>query len=193
MAITYTIEQELGGKAPDFRLPDVVDDKQLGFSDVKGENGTVVVFMCNHCPYVIHIRQQLLELASQFIQKGVGFVGISSNSVQSHPQDGPEEMRALAREENFPFPYLFDESQEVAKAYSAACTPDIFVYDEQDGCVYRGRFDASTPGNDEPVTGGDLRRALERLLAGNGPLEGQIPSMGCNIKWIPGNEPAYFG
>jgi len=193
MTLTYTIQRELGSKAPNFRLLDVVSGKHISFSDIRGPQGTVVLFICNHCPYVIHMRSALLKVAREYLDKGLGFVAISSNFIGTHPQDGPEQMKALAESDGFPFPYLYDEDQEVAKAYEAACTPDLFVYDQDDKCVYRGRFDSSSPGKPDSVTGADLRVALDALIEGKGPLSEQVPSMGCNIKWKPGKEPTYYG
>ncbi len=184
MARTPTTIIPLGFQAPSFELPDSVSGKTLSFNDVKGEKGTVVVFMCNHCPFVIHILDELVKVAHQFLDHGIGFVAISSNDVANYPQDHPDLMRKLAQEKGFRFPYLYDESQEVARAYDAACTPDFNVFDKHDRCVYRGQFDASRPGNQEAVTGTDLRQTLDTLLkGGTPPADGQIPSVGCNIKW----------
>lgn len=174
----------LGQPAPAFELPDTIDGKTKTFTELRHSNkATVVAFICNHCPFVIHILDEFLQLAREYRDKGIGFVAISSNSVESHPQDGPDKMKELAREKNFPFPYLYDESQEVAKAFGATCTPDIFVYDSQNKLAYRGQFDDSRPGNDKPVNGADLRAALDSLLEGKAPGPEQRPSIGCNIKW----------
>ncbi len=184
---------ELGTKAPDFTLP-IVTGGILNLKKYSSRSkGTVIAFICNHCPYVIHINKALVELANNYIQKGIGFVAISSNDVEKYPQDGPVEMSKIVRQENYPFPYLFDEDQNVAKAYKAACTPDFFLFDEQGALTYRGQFDGSRPGNGQEATGSDLQKAIEALLSGDEPLENQIPSIGCNIKWISGNEPEYFG
>ncbi len=193
MSLTYTIQEGLGAQAPAFELLDVVTGETRSFTALSGEKGTVVMFICNHCPFVVHVREKLVELGREYQAKGVNFIAISSNSVASHPADSPDKMKELAEAMDFPFPYLFDEDQSVAKAYEAACTPDFFIYDGQDSCVYRGQLDGSRPGNTEPVTGVDMKRALDALLNGEGALSDQRPSMGCNIKWIPGNEPAYFG
>ena len=183
----------LGSKAPFFKLPIVTG----GFVDLESytrcSKGTVIAFICNHCPYVKHINPKLVELANNYIQQGLSFIAISSNDVENYPDDSPEKMLELVRELGYPFPYLYDETQSVAKSYKAACTPDFFLFDENLELVYRGQFDDSRPGNDKPVTGRDLQAAIDRLLNGESPLEQQIPSIGCNIKWIPGNEPDYFG
>lgn len=183
MALTPTTSIPLGFTAPDFLLPDVVTGRKVSYSAIKGVKGTVVMFICNHCPYVIHVLEELINLANEYQEKGIGFVAISSNDVENYPDDHPDKMRKLALKESFPFPYLYDETQEIAKAYDAACTPDFSVFNEQDKAVYRGRLDGSRPGNDIPVTGEDLRKALDQLLAGEKIPEEQLPSMGCNIKW----------
>ena len=141
------------------------------------------MFICNHCPYVIHVRDELVRIANDYIQKGFSFVAISSNDIESYPEDSPGKMKLLAEKLSFPFPYLFDESQDVARAYHAACTPDFSVFDGNEKCVYRGRMDGSTPGNNVPVTGEDLREVLDNLLDGNEIMQDQKPSIGCNIKW----------
>lgn len=191
MALTPTVALPLGYKAPAFSLPDTISNRMLSFEDIKGEKGTVVMFICNHCPYVVHVREQLVQLANDYISKGFGFVAISSNDVEKYPADAPEKMTELAAELQFPFPYLYDETQEVAHAYTAACTPDFSVFDASELCVYRGQLDKSRPGNDEPVDGSDLRRALDTMLAGGEVSTDQLPSIGCNIKWKVGNEPVY--
>lgn len=184
MARTYTHHIPLGFTAPSFHLPDTLSGTAKGYTDVRGEKATVVVFMCNHCPFVVHILDRLLEQARTYIPKGIGFVAISANDVANYPDDHPDKMRELALQKAFPFPYLYDEDQTVAKAYDAACTPDFSVFDANDRCVYRGRFDASTPGNDHPVTGADLQNVLDQLLRGEHPSpDNQLPSLGCNIKW----------
>lgn len=183
MALTYTESIPLGFTAPQFRLPDVVSGREMGLNEIKGDRATVVFFICNHCPFVVHIREELVGIANDYLSKGIGFVAISSNDVQNYPQDGPEEMKALAQIIELPFPYLYDESQDVAKAYHAACTPDIAVFDKSLECVYRGQLDGSRPGNDVPVTGGDLRNTLNALIEGKELTEAQVPSVGCNIKW----------
>lgn len=183
MSLTHTEEISLGYNAPTFQLPNTVDGNTLSLSDVCGEKGLVVMFICNHCPYVVHVREELVRLAQDYMEKGIGFVAISSNDVVNYPEDGPEEMKALAQRLNFPFPYLYDEDQRVARAYHAACTPDFSVFDADLVCVYRGRLDDSTPGNGVPVTGKDMRLALDQLLSEGSVTMQQLPSMGCNIKW----------
>ena len=181
----------LGTVAPDFDLPNV-DGRMVDYAAAAGPQGTVVMFICNHCPFVKHVADELARLGREFIPRGVGFVAISSNDVASHPADSPEQMVREAEDRGYPFPYLYDETQEVAKAYHAACTPDFYVFDAGRKLVYRGQLDPSRPGSDVPVTGRDLRAAVDALLAGRPPLTQQIPSLGCNIKWKPGNHPAYF-
>lgn len=183
MSLTPSTMMPLGTPAPDFSLPDTVSGKTLSYSDVAGDRATVVMFICNHCPYVIHVNDELVRVANDYRERGVGFVAISANDVGSHPQDAPERMTQVAEELGYPFPYLYDESQETAKAYDAACTPDFFVFDNEQKCTYRGRLDGSTPGNDVPLTGEDLRGALDTILAGDQPGPDQKPSQGCNIKW----------
>lgn len=183
---------ELGTKAPDFELPDVVTDDTVALSDFDDSRAMLVIFMCNHCPYVKNIKEALVDLANDYDEEELGIVAISSNDVEKYPDDGPEMMAEDAEKYGYPFPYLFDETQEVAHAYHAACTPDFFLFDEDRELVYRGQFDDSRPGNDKPVTGEDLRDAIDLLLEDGEMVEKQIPSMGCNIKWKKGNEPAYF-
>lgn len=191
MARTHTTSIPLGYKAPSFQLKDARTGDQTTFNDVRGENGTVAFFICNHCPFVIHVLEELVQVGRDYQTKGIGFVAISSNDVENYPDDAPEKMKELAEQYDFPFPYLYDETQEVAKAYKAACTPDISVFSGEDSCVYRGQLDDARPGNDAPVNGKDLRNALDRLLAGAPiPVE-QSPSLGCGIKWKPGNAPDY--
>jgi thiol-disulfide isomerase/thioredoxin len=183
MSLTATNSIELGFSAPQFNLPDVLSGKVVSFHQVAGTKGTLVMFICNHCPYVVHVREQLVHIAKKYIPKGIGFVAISSNDVVNYPADGPDLMRELAIELKFPFPYLYDESQEVAKAYDAACTPDFSLFDADMKCVYRGRLDGSRPGNDIPLSGEDLRKALDAVVDNNNIDWPQMPSMGCNIKW----------
>ncbi len=184
MALTYSKMMELGTLAPDFKLVDVVTDQYVNFSDIKGDKGTVVMFICNHCPYVIHVRDVLVKIAHEYMNKGIGFVAISSNDVTNYPDDSPEKMRDLSYLLNFQFPYLYDENQSVAKNYMAACTPDFFVFDSNNKCVYRGRMDGATPGNEVPVDGVDLKNALDAVIKGKDVDPEQNPSMGCNIKWM---------
>lgn len=184
MARTLTTQIPLGFSAPDFQLPNVVTNAKVSFSDVQGEEGTVVMFICNHCPFVVLVLDGILDLARSYQNQGFGFVAISANDVDNYPQDGPELMKKLAEEKGFPFPYLYDESQEVAKAYDAACTPDFAVFDKEDKCVYRGQLDDARPGNGIEVTGDSLRAVLDVMKTGGVPsTEGQKPSIGCNIKW----------
>jgi peroxiredoxin len=181
----------LGTRAPDFTLPNV-DGRLVSLASAAGPKGALVMFICNHCPFVKHVADQLAALGRDFMPQGIGIVAISANDVATHPADSPEQMVHEAEERGYPFPYLYDASQEVAKAYHAACTPDFFLFDGTRSLVYRGQLDASRPGNDVPVTGADLRAALEAVLAGRVPAGNQTPSIGCNIKWKPGNEPGYF-
>lgn len=183
MAATETIRISLGYKAPDFTLFDTVSDKELSLNDLKGEKATVVMFICNHCPYVKHVNKQLVSLANDYLPKGIAFIAISSNDIANYPQDAPDLMKETAKEENYLFPYLYDETQEVAKAYHAACTPDFSIFDKNLLCVYRGQLDDSRPKNDSISDGKDIRAALDNILAGKPVNENQFPSMGCNIKW----------
>lgn len=174
----------LGTPAPDFELPDTVSGKATTFADIAGDNATVVMFICNHCPYVLQIIDEVVAVAGAYQPQGVGFVAISANDADSHPDDAPDKMRAMARQRGFSFPYLYDESQHVARAYDAACTPDFYVFDAAARCVYRGQFDDARPGRDNPVTGADLRASLDSVIDGDMiPEEAQTPSQGCNIKW----------
>ncbi len=183
MALTETTDKQLGFKAPDFKLPDPRIGAERSLQELAGPKGTVIVFMCNHCPYVKHVIGGLISVAKVYQPKGISTIAVNSNDVANYPEDAPEKMKAWAEELDFPFHYLYDETQKVAKAYDAACTPDIAVFDAELQCVYRGRLDGATPGNEQPNDGADLKMALDNLLAGNAPLENQIPSMGCNIKW----------
>lgn len=180
----------LGTSAPDFQLPDPVG-KQFSLAIFKDKPALLVMFICNHCPYVKHLRAGLAQLANDYQPKGVAFVAINANDAQNYPDDAPPKMAEEARAAGYTFPYLFDEKQSVAKAYHAACTPDFFLFDRDRRLVYRGQFDASRPGNGIPVTGKDLRAALDAVLTGQLPSTQQSPSMGCNIKWKRGNEPDY--
>ena len=183
MSYIESVMIDLGTKAPDFNLPDVDSGKNLSFLDVKGENGTVVMFICNHCPYVIHVNQELISMANDYKQKGIGFVAISSNEAVDYPQDGPDKMKIHALEVGYNFPYLYDESQDVAKAYDAACTPDLYVFNGEDELFYRGRIDDAKPGSGKEITGRDMRNAMDLMLKGEQAPEKQYPSGGCNIKW----------
>ncbi len=183
MALTSSNMLPLGTKAPDFCLPDTVSGKSLCLDDITAPKATVIMFLCNHCPYVIHVNPMIVQLANTFMPLGVSFVAISSNDVQKYPQDGPDKMSIVAKVLGYPFPYLYDQSQETAKAYDAACTPDFYVFDKDMKLSYRGRLDASTPGNKEPLTGNDLRSAILNTMLGEPPIPNQKASMGCNIKW----------
>ncbi len=183
MAATETIRIPLGFPAPDFTLPDTVSGKILSLNDLKGEHATVIMFICNHCPYVKHVNSQLVQLAKDYQPKGISFVAISSNDVEKYPQDGPELMKENALQEGYPFPYLYDETQEVAKAYHAACTPDFSIFDADLRCVYRGQLDDSRPKNDSISDGKDIRAALDAILNQQPVSAQQMPSLGCNIKW----------
>jgi thiol-disulfide isomerase/thioredoxin len=188
MSATESNMLPLGTVAPDFNLPDSVSGKHYGLPDLKGEQGTIVLFICNHCPYVQHVKQQLIAIAQQYAVLGVATITISSNDVENYPQDAPDKMKDLMAEWGNPFAaYLYDESQAVAKAYRAACTPDIYLFDAGLRCVYRGRLDGATPKNAVPVTGEELRNALDNLLAGQPISAEQTPSIGCNIKWKGNN------
>ena len=173
----------LGTPAPDFKLINCIDEQIWSLSQQTANQAVVVIFMCNHCPYVVHIIEELVRCANDYIDQGIAFVAINANDVSQYPDDSPEKMTAFAQQHSIPFPYCFDDTQAVAKAYQAACTPDLYVFDERHQCVYRGRFDNSTPGNGQPVTGADIRQALDRVLSGKPHLTTQLPSMGCNIKW----------
>ena len=175
----------LGTQAPDFNLPDTVSGKQISLKDIKSDKATVIMFLCNHCPYVLHVNEGLVKLVKEYQESGVSFVAISSNDVENYPQDGPEKMTTHAKNVGYTFPYLYDESQEVAKAYDAACTPDFYIFDGSGQLVYRGQMDESRPGSGKPVTGEELRSALDAVLVGRPVNAIQRPSAGCNIKWKP--------
>jgi peroxiredoxin len=183
MARTPTIQIPLGFNAPEFNLPEPLTGQTVNLNDVKGKHGTLVMFICNHCPFVLHVIDQLVKIGYAYKDKGIGIVAINSNDVKNYPDDHPDKMIEMAKKLNFPFPYLFDESQEVAKAYQAACTPDFNLFDANGKCVYRGQLDGARPGNDIPVTGIDLRTALDQVIRGEKVPEDQMPSIGCNIKW----------
>jgi thiol-disulfide isomerase/thioredoxin len=182
MALTPSTMLPLGTRAPAFSLPDAVSGKPLSLDALKGAQGTVVMFICNHCPYVKHVNSELVRVAKDYQGKGIAFVAISSNDVISHPEDAPDKMHTVAWQLGYPFPYLYDESQSVAKAYQAACTPDLFLFDSAMLCVYRGQLDDSRPGRGAP-DGRDLRAALDAVVAGKQVSPEQKPSVGCNIKW----------
>jgi peroxiredoxin len=181
----------LGTKAPDFSLVNV-DGRTVSLADFNGAPALLVMFICNHCPFVKHLADSLASFSGEYMAKKVAIVAINSNDVANYPADSPEQMVHEAEDRGYPFPYLYDETQEVAKAYRAACTPDFFLFDSNRQLVYRGQFDSSRPDSGQPVTGADLRAAIDSVLAGKKPSEKQMPSIGCNIKWIAGNEPEYF-
>lgn len=199
MARTPSTMPELGRSAPAFSLQDVVTGRLVALDEVRGAvSGEVgrpflVAFWCNHCPFVIHVEDAFLDFAREYLGRGLEIVAINANDPVAYPADDPGSMRVRANEKDYPFPYLFDETQEVAKAYEAACTPDFFLHDSEGRLVYRGQFDASRPDSGIPVTGQDLRAAVDAVLAGDAPAAEQQPSLGCNIKWRSGNEPAYYG
>jgi peroxiredoxin len=173
----------LGTTAPDFNLLDTVSGEMMKLSDSKSDVATVIMFICNHCPFVKHVNAELVKLASDYIPKGISFVAISSNDVLNYPEDSPEKMKLIAKSLKYPFPYLYDETQSVAKAYDAACTPDFYIFDKNLRLTYRGQLDDSRPDSDVEVSGRDLRQALDAMLAGKAVSNDQKPSMGCNIKW----------
>ncbi|NIK92579.1 thioredoxin family protein [Mangrovimonas sp. CR14] len=183
MANTPSNMLPLGTKAPEFTLRDVVSNDEISLDNAKGLKGTLIMFICNHCPFVKHVNEQISLLAKDYKSKGIACVAISSNDVENYPQDGPDEMKANAIEQDFIFPYLYDQTQEVARNYNAACTPDFFLFDDQLTLVYRGQLDDSRPGNGVPVTGKDLRHAMDCLLENETNTWDQKPSIGCNIKW----------
>ncbi|MDG2380923.1 MAG: thioredoxin family protein [Pirellulaceae bacterium] len=191
MVRTASTMMPLGTAAPGFSLLNV-DGQMVNNQDFPGAPALVVMFICNHCPYVIHVADHLAGLAAEYQSQGVAFVGINSNDTSGHPMDSPEQMVHEAESRGYVFPYLFDETQKVAKAYGAACTPDFFVFDQDQKLIYRGQLDESRPKNEIPVTGKDLRQALDAILRGETIPEEQKPSLGCNIKWKPGQEPTYF-
>ncbi|AXP79235.1 AhpC/TSA family protein [Mariniflexile rhizosphaerae] len=183
MANTPSNMLPLGTTAPYFELPDTISDTLIDLETVKGKNGTVIMFICNHCPFVIHVCDEIIAIAKAYLKKGIGFAAISSNDAIKYPQDGPDKMKIHAKSEKFPFPYLYDGSQDIAKAYEAACTPDFYVFNKDLKLVYRGQLDDSRPGNGKPVTGSDLRHALDCLIEDKENSNPQKPSIGCNIKW----------
>jgi peroxiredoxin len=192
MSLTPSTMLDLKTQAPDFKLTDVITGRPVSLSTFVAKKGLLVMFICRHCPYVQHIKAELSRLGKDYSRKDVGIVAISSNDAQNYPDDSPENLKAFAKEQEFAFPFLYDESQAVAKAYTAACTPDFFLFNQNRELVYRGQLDDSRPGNGKPVTGRDLRAAIDAVLADKSVPSEQTPSIGCNIKWKPGNEPAYF-
>jgi len=173
----------LGFLAPDFTLPDTISGKMIRLEEARSDTATVIMFICNHCPYVVHVLDGIIKLANDYQPRGISFIAISSNDVSRYPEDSPEKMKELAEAKSFPFPYLYDESQEVARAYHAACTPDFSIFDNQMRCVYRGQMDDARPGNGKMVSGIDIRNALDAILAGNPVNKNQKPSIGCSLKW----------
>ena len=191
MVKTASTMLPLGTAAPEFSLPNI-DGTAVSLSDFRDKKGLLVIFMCNHCPFVIHLREALAAFANEYQEKGLGIVGINANDVANYPDDSPEKMKAEAAAVGYTFPYLFDESQDVAQAYKAACTPDFFLFDGDLTLVYRGQFDDSRPGNEKPITGADLRTACDAVVAGLAVPDEQTPSIGCNIKWKADATPEYF-
>lgn len=183
MALTKSSRLDSGFTIPDFTLPDVATGKSLSAPECAGTKGTVVVFLCRHCPYVVHILPTLLGLAREYTPQGIGFTGISANNAQTHPEDSPHGLKTMVTEQNIPFPILYDESQETARAFRAECTPEFYLFDASGKLFYHGRMDASTPGNNIPCSGADLNSALDQLLTGAQSPSPQHPGMGCNIKW----------
>jgi thiol-disulfide isomerase/thioredoxin len=193
MVMVQSTMLPLGTPAPDFALPDVVSGETISLATFAGAPALLVMFICQHCPFVKHVQEELARIGQDYGPKGVGIVAISANNVETHPLDGPEHLREMAIRLGFNFPYCYDQSQEIAKRYTAACTPDFFLFDGQGNLAYRGQLDDSRPSNGLPVTGQDLRAALDAVLAQQPLSPDQKPSIGCNIKWKPGNEPTYFG
>ena len=191
MALTPSVMLALGTLAPAFTLPNVVTGNDVSLDDFTGKKAVLVMFICRHCPYVKHVREGLAQFGKDYADKDIGIVAISSNDAEAYPDDSPEKLKEMAVDLGFTFPLLYDESQEVAKAYSASCTPDFFLFDQDRKLVYRGQFDDSRPGSDTPVTGKDLRAAVDAVLAGKPVPKEQTPSMGCSLKWKKGNAPAY--
>ena len=182
MALTESTMLPLGTTAPNFHIKDVVSNNYYSLDDLKSGKATVIMFICNHCPFVIHVNPELVRIANEYKNQGVSFIAISSNDVENYPEDAPDKMSIVAKVLKFPFPYLYDKHQEVAKAYDAACTPDFYVFDGDMKLSYRGRLDQSRPGNNVPLSGTDLRHAIDQTIAGKS-IDAQYPSAGCNIKW----------
>jgi len=191
MAKTLSTMLELGTRAPEFSLPDVVSGRVVSLATFAGKKGLLVMFICPHCPFVKHVQGELARIGVDYGGKDLGIVAISSNDADNFPEDSPEGLKQMARQQSFEFPFCYDETQETAKAYAAACTPDFYLFDESRRLVYRGQLDDSRPGTDVPVTGQDLRAAIDALLEDRPVRQNQRPSIGCNIKWKPGNEPEY--
>jgi peroxiredoxin len=189
--LTESTMLELGRQAPEFQLPDVVSGETITLETFAGKKGLLVMFICRHCPYVVHVQSELARLGSDYADKSVGVVAISANDADDYPMDAPGSLKQMAKQLGFRFPYCYDETQETAKAYTAACTPDFFLFDENRKLVHRGQLDDSRPENNKPLTGSDLRAAIDAVLAGQPVNPNQKPSIGCNIKWKPGNQPRY--
>ena len=192
MSLTPSTMAALEMQAPEFRLPDVVSGKMISPNSFGGKKGLLVMFICRHCPYVEHVKHELARLGKDYAKKDIGMVAISANDAKNYPDDAPDQLKAMAVELKFTFPFCYDETQSAAKAYRAACTPDFFFFNAKRALVYRGQLDDSRPGNGKPVTGRDLRSAIDAVLADRPVGSAQVPSMGCNIKWKPGNAPDYF-
>ena len=192
MAKTNSYMLPLGTEAPNFNLPNTVSGKQTLLREVKGTKGTLIIFMCNHCPYVLHLLDKIVEISAEIREFGIKTVAISSNDVENYPADHPKLMKKLAEDRDFSFPYLYDETQSVALSYQAACTPDFYLFDSDLKLVYRGKFDDARPKNEEPISGKDLLKAAKNLIAGLPQNNDQTPSLGCNIKWKKGIEPSGF-
>ncbi|MDH6061743.1 thioredoxin family protein [Chrysosporum bergii ANA360D] len=193
MVLTASTMLPLGTQAPDFHLPDVVSGQTISLVSFADKKALLLMFICQHCPFVKHIQAELARLGKDYFSSDLGILAISANDAEKYPDDRPESLQAMATELDFKFPLCYDATQEVAKAYTAACTPDFFLFDQERRLVYRGQLDDSRPSNDKPVTGADLRLAISAVLANNPVTSEQNPSIGCNIKWKPGNEPSYFG
>lgn len=193
MAKTLSTMLELGTTAPDFALADVVTGRTISLATLQGNHALLVMFICRHCPFVKHVQQELARIGNDYLGMALDIVAISSNDAGNYPDDAPEHLKEMAVEQRFAFPVLFDDTQEVAKAYMAACTPDFFLFDKSRKLAYRGQLDDSRPDSGIPVTGRDLRAAIDAVLAGRPAAAEQRPSIGCNIKWKAGNEPSYFG
>jgi peroxiredoxin len=192
MVKTASTMMPLGAEAPDFSLPNTIDDKVMSLADFKEKQALLMMFICNHCPFVVHVQEELARVGRDYQDKDIAIVAVSANDANNYPDDAPALLKERAEQLGYTFPYLYDESQSTAKAYSAACTPDFFLFDADRKLVYRGQMDSSRPGNNIPVTGVDLRRAIDALLDGQSISTDQTPSIGCNIKWKEGNEPDYF-
>ncbi|MEB3150015.1 MAG: thioredoxin family protein [Sphaerospermopsis sp.] len=193
MVLTASTMLPLGTKAPEFHLPEVVSGENISLANFADKKALLVMFICRHCPFVKHIQQELANLGKDYLNSDLGIVAISANDAQNYPNDAPESLKEMSTELGFKFPLCYDETQETAQAYTAACTPDFFLFDQERKLVYRGQLDDSRPSNNKPVTGADLRAAIEAVLFDQAVTSEQIPSVGCNIKWKPGNEPNYFG